>query len=114
MPTWVVPLLPNPHGGQGVITVHPSYLLRLQEERDKRRDWTGWSRICASPAKAARKTTPLNQLPHNDSLRHNSRFAPPTSHALLLTGLEEPGNGVRAWRTVTANRQKGLDAPCVV
>ena len=26
-------------GGQAVITVHPSYLLRLQEERDKRREF---------------------------------------------------------------------------
>ncbi len=28
-----------PNGGQGLITVHPSYLLRLQEERDKRREF---------------------------------------------------------------------------
>jgi uracil-DNA glycosylase family protein len=28
-----------PHGGQGLITVHPSYLLRLQEERDKRHEF---------------------------------------------------------------------------
>jgi DNA polymerase len=32
-------LLTLPHGGQGLITVHPSYLLRLQEERDKRREF---------------------------------------------------------------------------
>jgi DNA polymerase len=28
-----------PGGVQGLITVHPSYLLRLQEERDKRREF---------------------------------------------------------------------------
>ena len=30
---------PLPSGGQAVITVHPSYLLRLHEERDKRREF---------------------------------------------------------------------------
>ena len=30
-------LLPLPEGGKGLVTVHPSYLLRLEEERDKRR-----------------------------------------------------------------------------
>ena len=28
-----------PEGGQGLITVHPSYLLRLRDERDKRREF---------------------------------------------------------------------------
>jgi len=32
-------LIPLREGGQGLITVHPSYLLRLQEERDKRREF---------------------------------------------------------------------------
>jgi len=32
-------LIPLPEGGKGLITVHPSYLLRLQEERDKRREF---------------------------------------------------------------------------
>ncbi|MGZ5862571.1 MAG: UdgX family uracil-DNA binding protein [Methyloceanibacter sp.] len=32
-------LIALPDGRQGVITVHPSYLLRLQEERDKRREF---------------------------------------------------------------------------
>jgi uracil-DNA glycosylase len=32
-------LIALPDGRQGVITIHPSYLLRLQEERDKRREF---------------------------------------------------------------------------
>ncbi len=32
-------LIVLPEGGKGLITVHPSYLLRLQEERDKRREF---------------------------------------------------------------------------
>jgi DNA polymerase len=32
-------LIPLPEGGDGLITVHPSYLLRLEEERDKRREF---------------------------------------------------------------------------
>jgi DNA polymerase len=32
-------LIALPEGGDGLITVHPSYLLRLQEERDKRREF---------------------------------------------------------------------------
>ncbi len=32
-------LMTLPGGGHGLITVHPSYLLRLQEERDKRREF---------------------------------------------------------------------------
>lgn len=33
-------LIGLPGGAKGIITVHPSYLLRLQEERDKRREFT--------------------------------------------------------------------------
>jgi DNA polymerase len=32
-------LIPLPSGVQGLITVHPSYLLRIQEARDKRREF---------------------------------------------------------------------------
>jgi DNA polymerase len=32
-------LIALPEGGKGLITVHPSYLLRLREERDKRREF---------------------------------------------------------------------------
>jgi uracil-DNA glycosylase len=32
-------LIALPEGGEGLITVHPSYLLRLQAERDKRREF---------------------------------------------------------------------------
>ena len=32
-------LMTLPEGGKGLITVHPSYLLRLREERDKRREF---------------------------------------------------------------------------
>ncbi len=32
-------LIALPGGTKGLITVHPSYLLRLQEERDKRREF---------------------------------------------------------------------------
>jgi uracil-DNA glycosylase family protein len=32
-------LIALPEGGEGLITVHPSYLLRLQDERDKRREF---------------------------------------------------------------------------
>src|SRR5262245_12530614 len=32
-------LIALPEGGEGLITVHPSYLLRIQEERDKRREF---------------------------------------------------------------------------
>jgi uracil-DNA glycosylase len=32
-------LIPLPGGAHGLITVHPSYLLRLQQERDKRREF---------------------------------------------------------------------------
>ena len=32
-------LIDLPNGGKALITVHPSYLLRLQEERDKRRQF---------------------------------------------------------------------------
>lgn len=32
-------LISLPEGGKGLITMHPSYLLRLEEERDKRREF---------------------------------------------------------------------------
>jgi uracil-DNA glycosylase len=32
-------LMPLPGGVQGLITVHPSYLLRLKDARDKRREF---------------------------------------------------------------------------
>ena len=32
-------LITLPNGGEGLITVHPSYLLRLEDERDKRREF---------------------------------------------------------------------------
>jgi DNA polymerase len=33
-------ILPLPNGGSALVTIHPSYLLRLQEERDKRAEYT--------------------------------------------------------------------------
>ena len=44
-----------PNGGKGLITVHPSYLLRLQEERDKRREFDLLVRDLHFAAEAARK-----------------------------------------------------------
>jgi DNA polymerase len=41
--------------GHGVITVHPSYLLRLQEERDKRREFELLIKDLRFAAEAARK-----------------------------------------------------------
>src|SRR3954447_18883247 len=32
-------VLPVPEGGNALVTIHPSYLLRLQEERDKRAEY---------------------------------------------------------------------------
>ena len=32
-------VLPVPDGGNALVTIHPSYLLRLQEERDKEREY---------------------------------------------------------------------------
>jgi uracil-DNA glycosylase len=32
-------VLPVPEGGNALVTIHPSYLLRLQEERDKEREY---------------------------------------------------------------------------
>ncbi len=32
-------ILPLPGGGRGLITAHPSYLLRIEDERDKRREF---------------------------------------------------------------------------
>ena len=51
--------LPSPirplRGFQVLITVHPSYLLRLQEERDKRREFDFLVRDLEVAAEAARK-----------------------------------------------------------
>src|SRR2546423_2339472 len=33
-------VLPVPDGGNALVTIHPSYLLRLQEERDKEMEYT--------------------------------------------------------------------------
>ena len=44
-----------PKRGKGLITVHPSYLLRLQEERDKRREFDLLVRDLHFAAEAARK-----------------------------------------------------------
>ena len=35
-------VLPVPDGGNALVTIHPSYLLRLQEERDKKREYAGF------------------------------------------------------------------------
>ena len=48
-------LIALPHGGNGLITVHPSYLLRLREERDKRREFDLLVRDLHFAAEAARK-----------------------------------------------------------
>ena len=32
-------VLPVPEGGSALVTIHPSYLLRIQEERDKRAEY---------------------------------------------------------------------------
>jgi len=50
---------PVDHGGHGLITVHPSYLLRLDDEAAKRREWNAFlddlavARDWASAARAA-------------------------------------------------------------
>ncbi len=48
-------LIALPGGSQGLITVHPSYLLRLQEERDKRREFDLLVRDLRLAGDAARK-----------------------------------------------------------
>ncbi len=48
-------LIALPGGVQGLITVHPSYLLRLQEERDKRREFDLLVKDLRLAAAAARK-----------------------------------------------------------
>jgi DNA polymerase len=48
-------LIELPGGGKGLITVHPSYLLRLQEERDKRREFDRLVKDLRLAAEAARK-----------------------------------------------------------
>jgi DNA polymerase len=45
-------------GFQALITVHPSYLLRLQEERDKRREFDLLVKDLGLAAEAARKARP--------------------------------------------------------
>jgi DNA polymerase len=32
-------VMPVPDGGEGLVTIHPSYLLRIQDERDKRSEY---------------------------------------------------------------------------
>jgi DNA polymerase len=48
-------LIALPDGGEGLITAHPSYLLRLQEERDKRREFDLLVRDLRFADDAARK-----------------------------------------------------------
>jgi DNA polymerase len=48
-------LVALPGGGKGLITVHPSYLLRLQDERDKRREFDLLVKDLHFAAAAARK-----------------------------------------------------------
>lgn len=48
-------LIALPNGGQGLITVHPSYLLRLQEDRDKRREFDLLVKDLHFAAEVARK-----------------------------------------------------------
>lgn len=47
-------LIALPGGAKGLITVHPSYLLRLQEERDKRREFDLLVKDLRLAAEAAR------------------------------------------------------------
>jgi DNA polymerase len=48
-------LIVLPEGGKGLITVHPSYLLRLREERDKRREFDLLVRDLRFAGEAARQ-----------------------------------------------------------
>ena len=48
-------LIALPNGGNALITVHPSYLLRLQEARDKRREFDLLVKDLHFAAEAARK-----------------------------------------------------------
>jgi uracil-DNA glycosylase family protein len=48
-------LMALPGGGQGVITLHPSYLLRLEEEQDKRREFDRLVKDLRFAAHAAHK-----------------------------------------------------------
>jgi len=48
-------LIALPNGGNALITVHPSYLLRLQEARDKRREFDLLVKDLHLAAEAARK-----------------------------------------------------------
>jgi len=47
-------LIALPGGAKGLITVHPSYLLRLREERDKRREFDLLVKDLRLAAEAAR------------------------------------------------------------
>ncbi len=47
-------LITLPNGGKGLITVHPSYLLRLEDKRDKRREFDLLVRDLRLASKAAR------------------------------------------------------------
>ena len=49
-------LIALPDGRQGVITLHPSYLLRLQEERDKRREFDFLVKDLRFAAEAAKQS----------------------------------------------------------
>ena len=49
-------LIALPGGAEGLITVHPSYLLRLQDERDKRREFDLLVKDLRLAAEAARKS----------------------------------------------------------
>jgi DNA polymerase len=51
-------LIALPGGAKGLITVHPSYLLRLQEERDKRREFDLLVKDLRFAAEAARHARP--------------------------------------------------------
>jgi uracil-DNA glycosylase family protein len=56
-------LIALPEGGKGLITVHPSYLLRLREERDKRREFDLLVRDLRFADKAARQAERLHARP---------------------------------------------------
>ena len=51
-------LIALPGGAKGLITVHPSYLLRLREERDKRREFDLLVKDLRLAAEAARHASP--------------------------------------------------------
>ena len=51
-------LIVFPSGRQGVITVHPSFLLRLREDRDKRREFDRLVKDLRFAAQASRERGP--------------------------------------------------------